>query len=137
MTFRTDYIADAKGRVYEIDKLNRNRVGFFIQEQYHILQMVRTRLDKLHDRLFILRNEGSKSHPRTDTDYKLIKELKLKKYLSSEEGSRMLSKTFKLESVLRTSFRTNTIIKTALKAVEEEADYEYIAAILRQGEFND
>ena len=46
----------------------------------------------------------------------------------------MLSKTFKLESSLRTSFRTDTIIKTALKAVEEEADYEYIAAILRQGD---
>tara|TARA_Y100000385_G_C13021431_1_gene606364 strand:- start:782 stop:1195 length:414 start_codon:yes stop_codon:yes gene_type:complete len=137
MTFRTDYIADTKGRVYEIDELNKNRVGFFIQEQYHILQMVRTRLDKLHDRLFTLRNEGSKSHPRTDTDYKLIKELKLKKYLASEEGSRMLSKTFKLESVLKTSFRTNTIIKTALKAVEEEADYEYVAAILRQGELDD
>jgi len=134
MTFRTDYIADAKGRVYEIDELNKHKLGFFIQEQYHILQMVRTRLDKLHDRLFVLRNEGSKSHPRTDTDYKLIKELKLKKYLASEKGSRMLSKTFKLESSLRTSFRTDTIIKTALKAVEEEADYEYIAAILRQGD---
>jgi len=135
MTFRTDYIADAKGRVYEIDELNRNAVGFFIQEQYHALQMVRTRLDKLHDRLFILRNQGTKNHARTDTDYKLIKELKLKKYLASEKGSKMLNKTSKLESLFNT--RTNTIIKTALKAVEEEADYEYIAAILRQGELND
>jgi hypothetical protein len=130
MTFRTDYIADAKGRVYEIDELNKHKLGFFIQEQYHILQMVRTRLDKLHDRLFVLRNEGSKSHQRTDTDYKLIRELKLKKYLASEKGSKMLSKTFKLESGLR----TDIILRTALKAVEEEADYEYIAAILRQGD---
>tara|TARA_R110001583_G_scaffold30210_6_gene104662 strand:+ start:19115 stop:19531 length:417 start_codon:yes stop_codon:yes gene_type:complete len=138
MTFRTDYIADAKGRVYEIDELNRNAVGFFIQEQYHALQMVRTRLDKLHDRLFILRNQGTKNHARTDTDYKLIKELKLKKYLASEEGSKLLHKVFRLESAFsKTSFRTNTIINTALKAVKEEADYEYIAAILRQGELND
>ena len=138
MTFRTDYIADAKGRVYEIDELNRNAVGFFIQEQYHALQMVRTRLDKLHDRRFILRNQGTKNHARTDTDYKLIKELKLKKYLASEEGSKLLHKVFRLESAFsKTSFRTNTIINTALKAVKEEADYEYIAAILRQGELND
>ena len=137
MTFRTDYIADTKGRVYEIDELNKNKVGFFIQEQYHILQMIRTRLDKLHDRLFFLRNQGAKSYPRTDTDYKLIKELKLKGYLLSEEGSKMLSKTFKLESAFKNNFRADTIIKTALKAVEEEADYEYIAAILRQGELND
>jgi len=139
MTFRTDYIADAKGRVYKIDDLTKNSIGYFIQEQYHILQMVRTRLDKLHDKLHSLRNEGSsKKVPRTNTSYKLIKELKLKGFIASEEGSKLLHKVFRLESAFsKTSFRTNTIIKTALKAVEEEADYEYIAAILRQGELND
>jgi len=133
MTFRTDYIADIKGRVYEIDDLNKHKVGSLIREQYHQLQMIKTRLDKLHDKLHVLRNEEtSKKVPRTNTNYKLIQELKLKSFLASEEGTELLHRNFKLESLLKTRLRT--IIKTALKAVEEEADYEYIAAILRQGD---
>ena len=133
MTFRTDYIADIKGRVYEIDGLNKHKVGSLIREQYHQLQMIKTRLDKLHDKLHVLRNEEtSKKVPRTNTNYKLIQELKLKSFLASEEGTELLHRNFKLESLLKTRLRT--ILKTALKAVEEEADYEYIAAILRQGD---
>ena len=133
MTFRTDYIADIKGRVYKIDELNKHKVGSLIREQYHQLQMIKTRLDKLHDRLHVLRNEETtKKVPRTNTNYKLIQELKLKSFLASEEGTKLLHRNFKLESLFKT--RTTTIIKTALKAVEEEADYEYIAAILRQGD---
>jgi len=133
MTFRTDYIADIKGRVYEIDDLNKHKVGSLIREQYHQLQMIKTRLDKLHDKLHVLRNEEtSKKVPRTNTNYKLIQELKLKSFLASEEGTELLHRNFKLESLLKTRLRT--ILKTALKAVEEEADYEYIAAILRQGD---
>lgn len=133
MTYETDYIADIKGRVYKIDDLDKNKVGSLIREQYQQLQMIKTRLDKLHDRLHFLRNEEStKKVPRTNTSYKLIKELKLKGFLASEEGSKLLHKSFNLESLFQT--RTITILRTALKAVEEEADHEYIAAILRQGD---
>ena len=133
MTFRTDYIADTTGRVYEIDDLTIQKTGNLIREQYQQLQMIKIRLDKLHGRLHFLRNEEStKVIPRTNTSYKIIKELKLKGFLASEDGSRLLHKAFKLESLFQT--RTITILRTALKAVEEEADYEYIAAILRQGD---
>ena len=65
MTFRTDYIADAKGRVYKIKDLNRKQVGFFIQEQYHSVQMVRTRLESLHERLFLIRQSEGSTKPKT------------------------------------------------------------------------
>ena len=128
MTFRTDYIADAKGRVYKIKDLNRKQVGFFIQEQYHFVQMVRTRLESLHERLFVIRQSEGSTKPKTNTNQKLVKELKLKKYIATLDLGKI-----KDDSVVRENLRLKTILSLVKNAVSEEADHSFILNILSQG----
>lgn len=128
MTFRTDYIADAKGRVYKIKDLNRKQVGFFIQEQYHTIQMVRTRLERLHERLFAIRQSEGSTKPKTNTNQKLVKELKLKKYIATLDLGKI-----KDDSVVRENLRLKTILSLVKNAVSEEADHSFILNILNQG----
>jgi hypothetical protein len=128
MTFRTDYIADAKGRVYKIKDLNRKNVGFFIQEQYHFVQMVRTRLESLHERLFEIRQSEGSTKPKTNTNQKLIKELKLKKYIATLDLG-----TIKDDAIVRENLRLRTILKLVNDAVKEEADHSYLLGLLNQG----
>jgi hypothetical protein len=128
MTFRTDYIADAKGRVYKIKDLNRKQVGFFIQEQYHFVQMVRTRLESLHERLFEIRQSEGSTKPKTNTNQKLVKELKLKKYIATLDLGKI-----KDDSVVRENIRLKTILSLVKNAVSEEADHSFILNLLNQG----
>jgi len=128
MTFRTDYIADAKGRVYKIKDLNRKQVGFFIQEQYHFVQMVRTRLESLHERLFEIRQTEGSTKPKTNTNQKLVKELKLKKYIATLDLGKI-----KDDSVVRENIRLKTILSLVKNAVSEEADHSFILNFLNQG----
>lgn len=128
MTFRTDYIVDAKGRVYKIKDLNRKQVGFFIQEQYHFVQMVRTRLESLHERLFEIRQSEGSTKPKTNTNQKLVKELKLKKYIATLDLGKI-----KDDSVVRENIRLKTILSLVKNAVSEEADHSFILNLLNQG----
>ena len=111
MSWKTGYISDPVGRCHKIEDLSEREVGRLISIIYGKLRTHKVSLNALHDRLWHLRKKGGSNKERTNTNSKILKELKLK----PEEPSRMQS-----------------IVLLALKHLEAGGELSIIKAILEQ-----
>jgi hypothetical protein len=137
MTYVNGYVVNDKGQIYEISKLSRKGVGRFIGTHYGKIRSIQRELFLLHKRLYDIRIEDGEEAILTQTNVKILKELKIQDsdiddFLDFEEQKRVWN-TPKLTQTTNEMYRLRQVFKLAIQVLEKEADYEVVKSVLMQG----
>tara|TARA_X000001388_G_C2209401_1_gene114544 strand:+ start:278 stop:709 length:432 start_codon:yes stop_codon:yes gene_type:complete len=137
MTYVNGYLVNEKGQIYEISNLSRKAVGRFIGTNYAKIRSIQRELFLLHKRLHDIRIEDGEEAILTQTNVKILKELKIQdsdidEFLDFEEQKRVWN-TPKLTQTTNEMYRLRQVFKLAIQVLEKEADYEVVKSVLMQG----
>lgn len=137
MTYVNGYVVNDKGQIYEISKLSRKAVGRFIGTHYGKIRTIQRELFLLHQRLHDIRIADGEEATLTQTNVKILKELKIQdsdidEFLDFEEQKRVWN-TPKLTQTTNEMYRLRQVFKLAIQVLDKEADYEVVKSVLMQG----